>query len=322
MTVNNESSKTLNDSPASPDNATATIEPSRNGGSTAAGAALNTVESNTNRGLARGETLLAAMFLVLWVFLFGGGITMDTTKFRCAVSTGGASALATEAQPGEAAAKDVCQKAENASWIPVGSQWFSGNDANASPTESAKAYRLLVAWAGILFFFLPLNLALVSAAAGALGAFGNKANLEHDRTEPVTEALQVSPRSVDVSSPIMSGLLRGLFVYLFFISGLLLFDDKPFSSPGPGQYIRLAGFISLISFLVNYRPHLFTTISDWAFERINSRKVIPTQPEENDVKIEKTKETNEKTTLTLQMPANGQVDEKALPERADATPNK
>jgi hypothetical protein len=41
----------------------------------------------------------------------------------------------------------------------------------------------------------------------------------------------------------LSGLLRGLFIYLFFISGLLLFDDKPFSSPGPGQYIRLAGFI-------------------------------------------------------------------------------
>ena len=73
----------------------------------------------------------------------------------------------------------------------------------------------------------------------------------------------------------MSGLLRGLFVYLFFISGLMLFDDKPFSSPGPGQYIRLAGFVSLISFLVNYRPHLFATISDWAYERINTRKVVP-----------------------------------------------
>ncbi len=107
---------------------------------------------------------------------------------------------------------------------------------------------------------------MISATAGALGAFGNKAHLEPDERPS---------ESQDNSSLLMSGLLRGLFVYLFFISGLLLFDDKPFSSPGPGQYIRLAGFVSLISFLVNYRPHLFASISDWAYERINTRKVVP-----------------------------------------------
>ena len=99
------------------------------------------------------------------------------------------------------------------------------------------------AWVGVLLFFLPLNLAVLAAAAGALGALGNKANLEDDPAEPdpriKREINENRPRkSQDNSSPVMYGLLRRIFVYLFFVSGLLLFDDKPFSSPGPGQYIR------------------------------------------------------------------------------------
>jgi hypothetical protein len=303
--------------------------------------------STKHRRLTGGELVLAALFLVMWLVLFGGGITMDTGKFRCAISTGGASALAAEAQPGEAAAKDVCQKREYADWIPVGWSWlaeeqsstkqnpsgtteptpastvYAGQTSNTHrpklvATEKANAYRLLVAWLGVLLFFLPLNLAMVSATAGALGALGNKANLEDDRPEPSVPPDQQLNRSTDISNPIMSGLLRGLFVYLFFISGLLLFDDKPFSSPGPGQYIRLAGFISLISFLINYRPHLFTTISDWAFERINSRKVIPKkQPEENQTQIEATEETTKKKTFTVKTATNGEGE--ALPKDVDVS---
>lgn len=289
----------------------------------------NSTRSTRHRKLSGWELVLATVFLVMWLVLFGGGITMDTAKYRCAISTGGAVALATEAQPGEAAAKDVCQKSEYAQWVPVGWSWFaekrSATEQSATgttelklvPTEASNAYRLLMAWLGVLLFFLPLNLAMVSATAGALGALGNKANLEDDRTESNARATQESNRSMDMSNPIMSGLLRGLFVYLFFVSGLLLFDDKPFSSPGPGQYIRLAGFISLISFLVNYRPHLFTTISDWAFERINSRKVIPKQAEENQTQIEETEETTKKKTLTVKTATNGEGE--ALPGDVDAS---
>ncbi len=201
--------------------------------------------------LTRGECFLAAFFLMSWLLLFAGGIVMDTTKFRCAISPDGAKQLAAEAKPGEAiTVESVCGGKDL--WVPAALKGISGS------------YKLTVSWVGLILFFLPLNLAMVSAAAGALGALGNRANLEDEKTVVTSR---------DDSNPIMSGLLRGLFVYLFFISGLLLFDDKPFSSPGPGQYIRLAGFISLFSFLINYRPNLFSTISDWAFERINYRKI-------------------------------------------------
>ena len=243
---------------------------------------------------------------------------MDTTQFRCSVSPGGAQMLATEARPGDNEAKNICKPYET--WVPLWSSSLS--------SETANAYKLVVAWFGLLLFFLPMNLAMVSSAAGALGAIGNKANLEHDPIEANRRSAQTSlngdqahTNSRDDSSPIMSGLLRGLFVYLFFISGLLLFDDKPFSSPGPGQYIRLAGFISLISFLVNYRPHLFTTLSDWAFERINARKMLPAHARKEETRaeitVEETPESDEKKTahlVTAKAATNGQGKESKATE--------
>ena len=235
-------------------------------------------QTQSIHGLSRGQAILAVFFLLSWLFLFAGGITMDTTKFRCVISPEGATQLAAEGKVGQQVrAEDVCKN--QVVWVPA---W---------PAALANTYSLGVSWLGILLFFLPLNLAMISSAAGALGAIGNRANLEDDQT---------SPKSRDDSSPLMSGLLRGLFVYLFFISGLLLFDDKPFSSPSPGQYIRLAGFISLISFLVNYRPHLFATISDWAYERINSRKVIPAAEKSYDeITLKKTTKVDEETAITI-----------------------
>lgn len=250
--------------------------------------------TQTQNGLTRVQAIVAVFFVLSWLFLFAGGITMDTTKFRCVISPGGATQLAAEGKVGQqVTAEDICK--DQVVWVPA---W---------PAQLANTYSLAISWLGILLFFLPLNLAMISSAAGALGAIGNKANLEDDQT---------SPQSRDESSPLMSGLLRGLFVYLFFISGLLLFDDKPFSSPGPGQYIRLAGFISLISFLVNYRPHLFATISDWAYERINSRKAIPAEKANDEITLRKKTTLDQETEITIPVAegiANGNHEKTASP---------
>ena len=254
-------------------------------------------------GLSRGQAIIAVFFLLSWLFLFAGGITMDTRKFRCVISPDGATQLEAEGRVGQQVKpEDICKNQDI--WVPA---W---------PAELANAYSLGVSWLVILLFFLPLNLAMISSTAGALGAIGNKANLEDDQT---------SQKSRDDSSPLLSGLLRGLFVYLFFISGLLLFDDKPFSNPGPGQYIRLAGFISLISFLVNYRPHLFATISDWAYERINSRKVIPVAEGSNDeITLKKTTKVNEETEIKIPVAEgiNGNNEQSASSPTMGAAGNK
>ena len=121
---------------------------------------------------------------------------------------------------------------------------------------------VLESWFVVVFCFLPLNLAWLCVAASTLGAVGNLANLSDDR-----DARQ--PR--DTSNPILSAVLRGFFVYLFLMSGLLLLDHAPFSNAGPNQYIRLAGFLSLFSFVVSYHPHLFGALIVSAFERLQVR---------------------------------------------------
>ena len=115
----------------------------------------------------------------------------------------------------------------------------------------------------VLICFLPINLAWICATASLLGAFGNRANLAEDHS---------GHRARDDTNPDLSAVLRGFFVYLFMASGLLLLDDAPFANPAPGQYIRLAGFLSLFSFVVSYQPRLFSVLIVWAFHRIQVRE--------------------------------------------------
>jgi hypothetical protein len=199
------------------------------------------------------ERVLSSFVLVAWLFLFAGGILVDTTPFRCVISPSGVQVLAEEGKT-SVAGKPACTDAQ----VQGAGMWVPG-----WPASWGKAYVLGISWLAVLLFFLPLNLALVCATAGTLGAFGGKANLQDDSTPH---------NSRDNSNPYVSGLLRGFFVYLFMISGLLLLDDKPFSNPGPGQYIRFAGFLSLFSFVVNYQPYLFTTLIEGAFQRISARR--------------------------------------------------
>ncbi|MCI0513090.1 hypothetical protein L0128_07765 [candidate division KSB1 bacterium] len=53
---------------------------------------------------------------------------------------------------------------------------------------------------------------------------------------------------------IFAGLLRGFLIYLFFLAGVYLSTNTPFSATTPEQYARMAGTVSVMSFLVNYEP--------------------------------------------------------------------
>jgi hypothetical protein len=100
-------------------------------------------------------------------------------------------------------------------------------------------------------------------AASVLGALGEQANLSR---------LPMSHRGQLPSNPYVSATLRGFFVYLFLLSGLLLLDDAPFTTPTQGQYVRLSGFLSLFSFVVSYQPRLFNVLIVWAFHRIQVKE--------------------------------------------------
>jgi hypothetical protein len=187
------------------------------------------------------ERFAALLVLLIWLNLFACGILIGSERYRLAIDPGGVKALKGSNERTQAAIVAVEQ--------PV----------NNEPNVTVGPYR---AWFMVLITFLPFNLALLCAAAGALGAFGNRVNLQDDRIDLIAH---------DRSNPYVSALLRGFFVYLFMISGLLLIDDRPFSDSSPQQYVRLAGFLSLFSFVVNYNPYIFNPLIEWAYQRIQPR---------------------------------------------------
>jgi hypothetical protein len=99
----------------------------------------------------------------------------------------------------------------------------------------------------LLTYTLP-NTLVLSCLAGLLGAYGQRARLGdgEDRLIPL-----------DLSYPYMSGLLRGFFVYLVVLSGAMVLTEAPMTPDSADAYLRIAGFLSLSSFLVSYNPQLF-----------------------------------------------------------------
>jgi hypothetical protein len=179
---------------------------------------------------------------IAWIALFAVGILVDTEPYRRVISPTAVTKLATEATGAQR------QEAAKAA-------------APAPPVSSRSG--LMKSWAIVIFCFLPVNLVWLCATSSTLGAFGNRANLTNDRA---------GRQARDNNNPYIAAVLRGFFAYLFLISGLLLLDDAPFSNPAPAQYVRLAGFLSLLSFVISYQPRFFNTLIVWAFHRIQARE--------------------------------------------------
>lgn len=217
---------------------------------------------------------LAALFCFgLWMVIFAGGILIDTQPYRMIISPGGVAALSgAEVAPGTPAT------------TLLGERSFQD---------------LAVSWIVVMIWFLPLNLALLCAVSAVLGAFGSVANLETD---------QIDATGRDRTNPYVSALLRGFFVYLIMISGILLLDHEPFSNPGPEQYIRLAGLLSMFAFMVNYNPQVFNRLLSFAADRVEARNGLKSRPAhvEETVQIEReTQVTSVRSSLELSSNAPG-----------------
>lgn len=89
--------------------------------------------------------------------------------------------------------------------------------------------------------------------------------------------------TVDQTFPVLSAILRGFFVYLTVISGILVLLENPIlGTMSPGQYIRFAGLLSLLSFFVNYDPSLFVALLDRVRDRMKENTGDPSPPPSED----------------------------------------
>ncbi len=99
----------------------------------------------------------------------------------------------------------------------------------------------------VIATFTYTNVAILCVLAGLLGTLGRQSQLGADAQRE---------EDIDTVNPRSSAVLRGFLVYLGLIAGVLVFVDNPIA-PTQTQYIRLAGLISLLSFVVNARPSMF-----------------------------------------------------------------
>lgn len=189
------------------------------------------MEPDSSKGLDWRGGLLVLGGLLLWVLVFGTGIIVDSLPYRLTAS------------PTNPALLRAAQEREL---------------MTVSPLEIS-AFK---AWIVILVSYTPTNLAILCAVSGLVGTLGRRATLHHQSgLEP----------DLDLVNPYLSSLLRGFFVYLVLVSGALLLIEDPFANPSPQQYLRLAGFVSLLSFITNYNPTIFARLLGWIVERIEAR---------------------------------------------------
>ena len=124
-------------------------------------------------------------------------------------------------------------------------------------------------WVIILLCFTPTNVAILCCFAGLLGAGADQVFLGRD--EDGWTRVQA-----DQSHPFLSAMARSFCVYLLVISGTIIVMANPFVDPSQEFYVRLAGLISVMSFVASYQPGLFVA----AIHRFYGGKPKETKPSE------------------------------------------
>jgi hypothetical protein len=96
------------------------------------------------------------------------------------------------------------------------------------------------------------NIAVLCALAGVAGTAARL--VIHPETAPAEPTEQHN-----VCGICCAGILRSFLVYLSFLAGVFIAASNPFEY-SQEQYARMAGIISILSFLVSYEPTLFKRI--------------------------------------------------------------
>ena len=132
----------------------------------------------------------------------------------------------------------------------------------ATTSSDAQQPGLIWSWVVVMFSYTPSNLFMVSLFAGMIGAVSRIAKLH------ITKDGQEEIPS-DQTSPIISGVFRGMFLFLLILSGVVILDESVLTDPSQDQYAKLAGIVSLFCFLISYDPSRFRTLLDRGMKKLD-----------------------------------------------------
>jgi hypothetical protein len=178
--------------------------------------------------LAKGA--LGSIALIVWILLFAAGLSIKSKPYRDKL-------------------------------------WPPEDTTSATMVASATAVPIMAppnsidrnAFMMVIILFTPLNAALLTILAGFIG--GCASNITYGRAQSSPNRQPEDPTAAArtlfrTENPFASA-LRSFLVYLAFIAGVYITTNEPFQNGTPDQYVRFAGMISFLAFVVGYDPTKF-----------------------------------------------------------------
>lgn len=126
--------------------------------------------------------------------------------------------------------------------------------------DAESALEALGALLKILACYTITNVAFLAGLAAVAGEFSFRSRLSSLAATWTSHA--DAPQLRDVLACYSAAAMRGFVIYLMFIAGLLLVTTEAITSPDQGQYVRLAGTISVLSFVAGYDAEMFRRALD------------------------------------------------------------
>jgi hypothetical protein len=196
---------------------------------------------------AHKHSFVGIFVVILWLFLFGMGMLIDSKPYRDALTT-----------KNDTLRKDTLRIIITKTINPDKTYTDSLKSVTRIAPKSNKSSIEL--FCNVVIFWTPTNVALLSMLAGLAGGFSRKIWRKPNAVANTTNPKLIGDDIDFYNTSPFSGMIVGFVVYLAFISGTFLTMDNPFTNPTQGQYIRTAGFISLFGFAAAYEPTIFINI--------------------------------------------------------------
>jgi len=199
--------------------------------------------------------------LTVWVLLFSSGLLIETVEHRYQLAP-----RSVEKQVGPEGMKSVhgyVPPDQPVAVAKAAETAKSGEDPKpfVSPPTNPSTFASIKSFFVTMVCYTPINLALLTLVAGLIGGYASNITLDTMSDEQLADMKKRFPRrDFFLQEPPISAAIRGFVVFLCVVAGLYLAMDDPFKDPTSGQYIRLAGSISVMAFLVGYDA---SRLEDW-----------------------------------------------------------
>jgi hypothetical protein len=136
----------------------------------------------------------------------------------------------------------------------------------------ASASEVITAILTVLTCYTITNVAFLAVLAAVAGEFSARSRVS-SLTISIRRDDDATPHLRDVLACYSAAGMRGFVIYLLFIAGLLLVTTDAVANADQGQYVRLAGLLSVVSFAAGYDAELFRRAIDRVVSLVSQGKL-------------------------------------------------